>query len=269
VQKRTGRRLAGAFGLVVVLSSERLALGLEAPNDSEAARPCRPTVSCTADIVAPGASELEVGAFYARLAHQDRLWAYPVLLKQTFTPLLQLQVGSNGYTVIHGSPNVRHLDNVVLGPKLHFADQGSIMPSLALTTQVSLPVSEGGHDAGLFIGHASKDFGPVHIDWNAGLDVWWGGSDGGAAAAQPFTALAASATPVPPIGVALEGYAFANARPYSPRDGGVRTAITATPRPWLVFDFGGDLGWYPSTRDFSLFLGMTLVPVVFWREPEK
>jgi hypothetical protein len=266
-----GHRLLDKKALILAaLLHEHAALGVEGPSDSDAARPCRPTVSCTADITAPGSLEAEVGALYSKLGSDGRAWAYPVLLKQTFTPLLQIQVGSNGYTVLHSAPGVpaaRRIDNLVVGPKLHLLDQGFIAPSIALSAQASLPVFATGNDAAFFTGHASKDLGPVHIDWNVGLDIWWG--DGGnSAVTQPFTALALSASPLPPFGLALEGYAFASAQPYAPRDGGVRAAITSTPRPWMVFDFGGDVGWFPSTRAFSLFVGMTLVPVIFWRAPQ-
>jgi len=85
---------------------------------------------------------------------------------------------------------------------------------------------------------------------------------------EPFTALALSTSPVPPFGFALEGYAFADARSYAARDGGVRGAVTLTPRPWLVFDFGGDVGWFPSTHAFSLFFGVTVIPAIVWTRSE-
>jgi hypothetical protein len=44
-------------------------------------------------------------------------------------------------------------------------------------------------------------------------------------------------------------------------------AIDHSPRPWLVFDCGGDVGFFPSTRAYSLFIGMTIVPVLLWRDP--
>jgi hypothetical protein len=224
-------------------------------------------VSCTADIVAPGAFEAEVGGFYSKLGGEDRLWAYPFLLKQTFTKLLQVQVGSNGYTVLRSSPSVpiaRHVDNLIVGPKLHLLDQQTLVPSLGLTAQASVPVFATGHDGAFLTAHASKDMGPIHVDWNVGADVWWG-AGGGEPAAQPFTALALSASPTPPFGFAVEGYVFGDAQPYTSRDGGVRAAVTLTPRPWMVFDFGGDVGSFPSTHTYSLFVGMTVVPVVFWR----
>ena len=38
-----------------------------------------------------------------------------------------------------------------------------------------------------------------------------------------------------------------------------------TPRTWLVFDGGGDIVFFPYTRSFSVFFGMSIAPVVFWR----
>src|SRR5262249_45011337 len=128
--------------------------------------------------------------------------------------------------------------------------------------QASLPVFASGNDGAFLTAHASKDVGPLHADWNVGADLWFGDGD---AAAQPFTAFALSASPVQPFGVALEAYVFGDAQPYAPRDGGFRAAVTTSPRPWLIFDFGGDVGWFPSTHGHSLFVGMTVVPVVFWR----
>jgi hypothetical protein len=70
------------------------------------------------------------------------------------------------------------------------------------------------------------------------------------------------------FGVAVEGCVFGDAQPYSSRDGGVRAAITTSPRPWLAFDFGGDVGLFQSTRALSRFVGMSVAPVIFWREKE-
>jgi hypothetical protein len=247
--------------LVASALSTASARAVDLPRDADRALPCRPTVSCTADLAPPGTLEAELGAFYSRLGGGGRLWAYPFLLKQTFTHLLQLQVGSNGYTVVHGVPALRHVDNLVVGPKLHLVDQGWALPSLAITAQASLPVFASGHDGAFLTAHASKDVGPLHVDGNAGAYVWWGEGD---AAPQAFAAVALSASPLAPFGVALEGYVYSDAQPYSGRDGGLRAAITTTPRSWLVFDFGGDVGFYPLSRALSLFVGMTVVPVTFF-----
>lgn len=56
------------------------------PDARDQAHPCRPTVSCTADIVAPGRLEVEVGALYASGA--AHALAFPLLLKQTGVTLI-------------------------------------------------------------------------------------------------------------------------------------------------------------------------------------
>ena len=68
-----------------------------------------------------------------------------------------------------------------------------------------------------------------------------------------------------PFGIALESYYFSDSAPVAPHDGGIRFAINATPKPWLVCDFGGDIGFFPSTRAFTAFFGVSIIPVVFWR----
>jgi len=62
-----------------------------------------------------------------------------------------------------------------------------------------------------------------------------------------------------------EAYYFSNAAPVAPRDGGLLFAFTHSPRSWIVFDLGADIGWFPTTRAYSLFVGMSIIPVVLWR----
>jgi hypothetical protein len=112
---------------------------VDLPDARDQAHPCRPTVSCTADIVAPGRVEAEAGVLYSSPASGAAVLSFPILLKATLTPLVQLQVGSNGFTFVDATPAVRYFDNVVFGPKLHVHDQGEIWPSLAVSAQVSVP----------------------------------------------------------------------------------------------------------------------------------
>lgn len=84
--------------------------------------PCRPTIACTADIVPPGAFELEAGALFRRLGSAERQWTFPFLSKLTIASWLQLQVGSNGYSVAYGKLAAQFLDNVEVGGKFHFID---------------------------------------------------------------------------------------------------------------------------------------------------
>src|SRR5579871_6005545 len=156
-----------------VLAWDSPARSAETPGDADGARPCRPTVSCTADLAAPGTLEVEAGGFASVVAAGGRSFSLPFLLKQTFTTLLQLQVGSNGYSRVESGPTApvtTFFDNVVVGGKLHFSDQGKALPSLALTALGSLPASSGGHDGAIVTGHASKDLGPLHVDYNLGVN---------------------------------------------------------------------------------------------------
>lgn len=61
-----------------------------------------------------------------------------------------------------------------------------------------------------------------------------------------------------------ESYYFGDARPVALRDGGFLFAFSHSPKPWLVNDFGADVGLFPSTRSYSLFVGMTIVPGLLW-----
>jgi hypothetical protein len=253
--------------LVASLSVTHAAAAVELPDARDTSRPCRPTISCTAEITAPGTLEVESGAQATRLGDGSRALAFPILLKQTFTPLVQLQLGSNGYTTTTSStPRARYLDNVFIGTKLHVLDQAAWLPALALGGQWSFPTFEAtgyarNHDA-LFTGYASKDVGPIHLDLNVGANVY----RLEAPLTQGFGAFAASASlPDTPFGVAIEGYAFSDAAPATKRDAGIRSFIAVSPRPWWVFDVGGDIGLVAATRAYSLFVGMTIVPVVFAR----
>jgi len=236
------------------------------PDARDHALPCRPTVSCTADIAAPGTLEVEGGMLFSRLGDPANEWSYPFLLKQTLTHRIQMQVASNGFTTIHAAAPVQYLDNVGAGVKVHFLDQGDAWPSLAVTALVTLPTFDRrGYvrmDDGILTGHASKDLAWLHVDWNVGLDLW---RLDASPVAQGFTALAFSTSLPPPFSIAVEGYAFTDAAPVAPRDGGVRVVLGTTPRPWLVFDVGGDAGLFPPTRSFSVFVGMTVIPIVLWR----
>jgi hypothetical protein len=251
---------------VVVLSTGRSARAVEAPDARDSAHPCRPTISCTADLTSPGTLEIEAGELYSATGGGGHQASFPVLLKQTFTPLLQLQVGSNGYTFLGPTPRVHYLDNVVFGPKLHLLDQGAVRPSLAVSAQLGQPTfPAGGHtrsEDAFFTAFASKDVGPIHGDFNVGLDVW---QLDATPRSQVFAALALSTALSPILSVALEGYVFSDAAPVASHDGGIRGAFGFSARPWLVVDLGGDAGFFPDTRAYTFFVGATVIPAVWWR----
>jgi hypothetical protein len=227
--------------------------------------PCRPTIACTADIVPPGAFELEAGALFRHLADHERRWSLPFLAKLTLTRWAQVQVGSNGATVADGSSPALFFDDVTAGLKVHGVDQTRQRPAISASATISIPAapargSERTYDA-FFVLYVTKDLGPIHADLNFGANLWSIDHD---TREQEWLALALSANLPPPFGVMIEGYYFAAAAPLAPRDGGLLGAVSLSPKPWLTFDFGGDVGAFPSTRDYSLFVGMSIVPVLLW-----
>jgi hypothetical protein len=238
----------------------------DVPDARDHAAPCRPTVSCTADIAAPGTLEVETGLLATGSSEQTRAWTYPFLLKQTLSKLLQIQIASNGFTTVHGLAPAQYLDNVGLGAKLHLRDQGDVFPSLAVTALVSVPTFDRDgylrvYD-GFFTGHASKDVAWLHIDWNVGLNVWRLES---APVAQGFTALALSTSLSASVLDRRRGlrvhrrraHRAARRRPArGPRHDGAAVAR---------FRRGRRRGVLPVDAAYSAFIGMTIIPVVWWR----
>jgi hypothetical protein len=238
----------------------------EPPSDNDRALPCRPTIACTADIVSPGTFEVEAGALFRRIDGTARQWTFPFLLKQTVTETVQVQVGSNGYSIVEGDVPAQYLDDVVVGPKVHLLDQTRSRPSVAFSVELSIPTFRQvgylrTYDV-LATAFATKDLGPVHADLNAGVNLW---RIDGAPRPQELAALALSGTVVGPLGAMLEGYIFSDASPVAYRDGGLLFALDEEVRPWLVLDEGADLGLYPSNRAYSVFLGATIIAAVLWR----
>jgi hypothetical protein len=236
--------------------------GAVTPDASDHVLPCRPTISCIADLATPGTLEVEAGYNYARTASYFETRSFPFLLKLTLSKLLQLQAGANGLTV---TTSTTFFDDVLLGVKLHLADQGKVAPSIAITALVGVPTSANSYVDVFVTLHASKDIGALHVDANLGLAQL--GLDTQQTGSQGFGAVALSMSLPSPFGVALETYLFSDSSQpaLASHDGGLRMVVTASPKPWLVFDFGGDVGYFPSVRAFSVFFGMSFVPVVLWR----
>jgi hypothetical protein len=252
--------LAGAL-----LASARSGKAAEPPGNTRTL-PCRPTIACTADLAAPGAFELEAGTLFRRLGATGRQWTFPFLAKLTTSEWFQLQVGSNGYSVAHGDIPAQFLDDAEIGGKVHLIDQGDLVPSVSLSATASIPTLSGQgylrtYDA-LLTAYLTKDFGPVHVDFNCGENIWRIDRD---PLPQEFIAVALSMNLAPPFGIMAESYYFSDASPVARRDGGFLIAISQNPKPWLTFDFGGDVGMFPSTRAYSMFVGMSLIPVLLWR----
>jgi len=241
------------------------AAAAELPDERDRAMPCRPTIACTADFVPPGTFEIESGVLYRRLPASANQWTFPLLFKLTLLDDLQWQVGTNGYTILRGKTPAAYLDDLVVGPKLRFHEQGEVWPSLAISAQASIPTFRSAgylrtYDA-LFNFYVTKDLGPVHVDWNVGLNLWRIEDP----LAQVFTAAAFTMNLRAPFQVMAEGYVFSDATPVAARDAGALFAVSETLTPWLVVDEGVDLAFFHDTRSFSAFVGLTIVPLVLWR----
>jgi len=266
MQKRRRLSVIVRGGAALTLSlGVRPASAIDAPDDRDQAKPCRPTVTCTADVVSPGELQIEAGAAYAQ-GDALREWTGPFLFRMGIAGWLEAELGSNGYTLIRSPPRASYLDNLVAGPKVHFTDQGSIVPSLSLSAEVGVPTfAAAGYSRNedlFFVGYASKDLGPLHVDWNVALTIWRLNDE---PRAQGYTSLVLSTALPKNFGVEVEGYIFSAAGSAASRDGGVRAALTYAPRPWIIVDAGGDAGFYPSIRAYTVFAGVTVIPVAFWR----
>jgi hypothetical protein len=250
-----------------LLSATCAAHAARLPGGDDKALPCRPTIACTADIVSPGSFELETGMLFRRLDARGRQWTFPFLAKLTLARWIQLQVGSNGYTSLWDEPTgVRYFDDLSAGAKLHLVDQGTIVPSVSVSAAAAVPVmgAQPGYApayGALSTAYVTKDIGPIHADLNLGFNVL---AADGASSAQEWVALALSGPLPPPFGVMVETYYFTPAASLASRDGGLLFALSYTPKAWLVFDAGGDVGYFPSVRPFSAFVGMTVIPAVLW-----
>jgi hypothetical protein len=266
------RRAVSALGtLVAAACSSRIAYGLEGPDERDKTLPCRPTIACTADFVPEGTFEVEAGSLFRSLGPPGarvRQWTFPFLAKLTVAPWVQLQLGSNGYTAAAGAVPQSFFDDAVVGAKFHLSDQSDWGPSVSLSGAASIPTVPGQvgylrtYDA-LLTAYVTKDFGIVHADLNGSFNAW---RIEGAPLTQGLVALALTANMPPPFGVMGEVYYYSDAAPVAPRDGGVLFAFTHSPRSWLIFDVGADIGWFPSARGYSLFIGTSIIPAVFWRD---
>ncbi len=251
--------------MLVVLLLAGTAAALDGPGDTQA-MPCRPTIACTAELAAPGAFELEAGAIYRHLAGNLGQLSFPFLLKATLASWVQLQLGSNGYAHEHGTGAASYFDNINLGAKLHLVDQATIVPAVSVSVTASVPLAAqtgyAEYDSLLMTGYVSKDIGPLHADFNAGLYRLGVNSD---PVLQEWLSLALSTSLPAHLGVAVENYYFTPAAPVASHDGGTLLALSYNPVRWLVLDAGADIGYFSSTRSFSVFGGLTVVPFVFWK----
>jgi hypothetical protein len=275
------RSLAVGAALLLSIGSISATFAASAAADDEdtvRVLPCRPTISCSADIVPPGAAEIEAGYAARRVSEGGYVETEPVLLKLTLLRWLQLQAGTSALVYSLGAVPRRldYVDDLTAGVKLHLLDQTSYTPSFALSASLSVPSFDpdteapGGYAAS-FWAYASKDFGApgspgaLHVDLNGGFDVLQPGVAD--QRARPFGALALTESLPLKLCAMAEVYAFGDGGLPAPRDAGVLGAVGYAPKPSMMFDVGGDVSAFPATRTFTLFAGVTFVPGRLWGGP--
>jgi hypothetical protein len=238
------------------------------PEERHRVLPCRPTISCTADLVPPGSFEIEAGYYARRVPPAGYVHDQPLLAKLTLFPWIQAQLGMNGavFTTGRVSRSARYLDDITFGAKIHFLDQHGWLPSMAVSASLSVPSWEPRTDFpwaldASFWAYLSKDVGRFHFDLNGGVNLWeldvlprW----------QPFVSLASGYSFTKEWGALLETYVFATGGRITPEDGGVLSGLTYAPRPWIMLDAGIDVGFFQMIREYGFFLGLTTVLYDFW-----
>jgi hypothetical protein len=232
-----------------------------AEQDSVEAQPCRPTIACMAEIVPAGYFEVEAGyggtQGSSTFAHSGLL-----LLKYSLLDRVQLQLATNSLFLAGPGLVPRAFDGVMPGLKVVLNGQGRFMPSNALSAHVMIPTQafEGAKQQTVDAQgwwYISKDVGLLHADVNLVLNVF---DLTGAPIPQGLASLALSFALPKGFGLFTEVYsAFGNAD-RAPLDGGSLNGISFSPIDEVVFDVGGDIGFYPGTRAFTLFAGVTFVP---------
>jgi hypothetical protein len=269
-------------GAAALLATASLLPSAAAADDGGSIRvlPCRPTISCSADIVPPGAAEVEAGYAARRVAEGGYVQTEPLLLKLTLLRWLQLQAGTNALVDSVGAVPRRldYVDDFSIGAKLHLIDQTPVSPSFSVSASVAVPSFDRdeafpvAYDAS-FWAYASKDFGAagspgsLHVDLNGGFDAVQFDLPG--RRYRPFGALALTESLPWRLSLMAEAYAFGDGGPVAPRDAGVLGALGYSPEPSVMFDAGGDVSAFPGTRTFTLFAGVTFVPARFWGGPRS
>jgi hypothetical protein len=81
---------------------------------------------------------------------------------------------------------------------------------------------------------------------------------------EGFGTLAVSTALPLNFGVMGEVYAFNDAGRIAPKDAGLLLGLSYSPSAACMFDVGGDVGAFPSTRYVTLFVGVTFVPFRLW-----
>jgi hypothetical protein len=232
----------------------------EEPETIEA-QPCRPTIACMAEIVPAGYFEVEAG-YGGRQSQGSFANSGQLLLKYSVLDHLQLQLATNNVFLAGAGLTPRAFDGVMPGIKWKVNDQGAYVPSNAFSVHLMMPTN-GFSDAAQKSWdlqawyYLSKDIAFVHADFNLMVNV----SDlGGTPIPQGLSTLAVAFDLTHGFGFFTELYSTWGNAQAIPLDGGSLNGFSYAPIDELVFDIGGDVGLYQSTRSFTVFAGVTFVP---------
>lgn len=247
----------GAFGAELEVTRE---VERDEPETIEA-QACRPTIACMAEIVPAGYFEVEAG-YGGRQSQGSFANSGQLLLKYSLLDNLQLQLATNNVFLAGAGITPRAFDGVMPGVKWKLNNQGSWAPSNALSVHLMMPTT-GFTDAAQKTWdlqawwYVSKDLSFVHADFNLMLSVY---DLAGTPTPQGLSTLAVAFDLTHGFGFFTELYStFGNGQAV-PLDGGSLNGFSYAPIDELVFDIGGDIGLYQSTRAFSVFAGVTFVP---------
>jgi hypothetical protein len=231
-----------------------------AESDSVEAQACRPTIACMAELVPAGYFEVEAG--YGGRASGAFVHSGQLLLKYSLFDNLQLQLATNNVFLAGAGLIPRAFDGVMPGVKWKINGQGTVLPSNAISVHLMMPThafddaTQKTFDLQAWW-YVSKDIAFVHADFNLMVNVF---DLGGTPTPQGLAPLAVAFDLTHGFGFFTELYsAFGNAQAV-PLDGGSLNGFSFAPIDELVFDVGGDIGLYQTTRSFSVFAGVTFVP---------
>lgn len=245
-------------GLLIFFSSE-----IWAQDATLQTQPCRPTVSCTADMIAQGQLEVEVGYLYQNepIGYQS---STPLLIKLTLIDDLQVQVGGNGLVTDTSTDSTyAYFDDVTVGLKYRLLKQSRYIPSMAISAIETIPMPRRlgyNWDHDTLIYHASDTYRWLHADFNYGINFWRG--DG--AQTQTYAALAFSAALSDLVSLIGEGSTFSDADPISPHNNTLIAAVAVSPRSWMTFDAAIEQSYYRDFQVTSYTVGVTVLPGQLW-----
>ncbi len=225
--------------------------------------PCRPTVTCTAELAAPASSTSSSAISCGGCREEQRRRHHAVSLKLPLAHWIEVQLGGNGYTI---APSAHYFDDIVAGVKLHVADQTTRAPSLAVTASVGVPtVAQLGYtDVRSLADRARQQRHPScspRFQCRARR----------VATRRPAQLPAVDrARTIAGAHAETRGRdpesARASASPVAARDASTLAAIELTARAWLVIDAALEAtGW--GQRSVSALAGLSITPTRLWARP--